>query len=99
MTEIEQLKADIATLEAQVVELEEEVRCERIDGGKVHADLKARIAELEAELAKRPSVWCVLREGGHLRRRCGCIKTFTDRDRKSSLITQANFKPYTGELQ
>ena len=30
-------------LKAQVVELEEEVRCERIDGGKVHADLKARI--------------------------------------------------------
>ena len=34
-------------LEAKVAELDHELRCERIDGGKVRDDLKARIAEME----------------------------------------------------
>lgn len=49
----------VCHLECRVAELEEELRCERIDGGKVHADLKARIAGLEAELARRPVVYCM----------------------------------------
>lgn len=34
-------------LEAKVAELNHELRCERIDGGKVRDDLRARIAEME----------------------------------------------------
>ena len=34
-------------LEAKVAELDHELRCERIDGGKVRDDLGARIAEME----------------------------------------------------
>ena len=34
-------------LEAKVAELENELRCERIDGGKVRDDLRARIVEME----------------------------------------------------
>ena len=37
----------IRHLEAKVAELDHELRCERIDGGKVRDDLKARIAEME----------------------------------------------------
>lgn len=34
-------------LESKVAELDHELRCERIDGGKVRDDLRARIAEME----------------------------------------------------
>lgn len=39
--------AYVRNLQAKVDELNDELRCERIDGGKVRDDLKARIAEME----------------------------------------------------
>lgn len=39
--------AYIQSLQAKVDELNDELRCERIDGGKVRDDLRARIAEME----------------------------------------------------
>lgn len=39
--------AYVRELQHQVAELDDELRCERIDGGKVRDDLKARIAEME----------------------------------------------------
>jgi len=39
--------AYVRELQHQVSELDHELRCERIDGGKVRDDLKARIAEME----------------------------------------------------
>lgn len=135
MTEIEQLRADIATLEAaeavfarkygqtyqrynieldmirkQLARLEKEAAdpwheaktCVSVYEDSL-PDNKRLVAKyvryLEAELAKRPVVWCVLREGGYLRRRCGCVKTFTDRDKRSSSITETSFRPYIGEQE
>ena len=61
--------------------------------------LQTIVDDLEAKITKRPVVWCVLGEGGYMRRRCGCIKTFTDRDKRSSPIPEAKFKYYTGEQE
>jgi len=41
------VKRYIRHLEDKVAELDHELRCERIDGGKVRDDLRARIAEME----------------------------------------------------
>ena len=59
--------------------------------------LQNRVAELEAKLAQRPVVWCVRYKGRLLCRQCGCIRTFSDRERFMSPIAQTNFEPYTGE--
>ena len=41
------VKRYIRHLEVKIAELDNELRCERIDGGKVRDDLKARISEME----------------------------------------------------
>ena len=103
-------EAELARLEAEVAKLcepeirpfsahtpEETRRIRAFHAARYVKHLQNRVAELEAKLAQRPVVWCVRYKGRLLCRQCGCIRTFSDRERFMSPIAQTNFEPYTGE--
>lgn len=61
--------AYIQNLQAKVDELNHELRCERIDGGKVRDDLRAEIAELKAKTEREQLELC--KECSHPLSDCG----------------------------
>jgi len=61
--------AYIQSLQAKVDELNHELRCERIDGGKVRDDLRAEIAELKAKTEREQLDLC--KECSHPLSDCG----------------------------
>lgn len=65
---------------------------------KERNEAQARIAELEAELSRRPVVWCDrLPDGDYLRYGHGYLKIFTDKEKQNTSLVYGQFEPYTGE--
>jgi len=62
--------------------------------------LEQRVAELQAQLAKRPVVWCNrLPTGECLRDVSGHVKVYTNKEKEDCFLVRGRFEPYTGEQE